>query len=52
MAQTETLRSFTSSSQARAAGFSTLSWLRAFTFAEHAARIDASNAITEREMRG
>lgn len=50
MTQIETLRSFTSSAQARAAGFSTLSWLRAFSFAEHTAQIDASNAITEKEM--
>ena len=52
MTNTEILRAFTSSAAARAAGFSTLQWLRAFTFAEHAARLDASNAITEHEMEG
>jgi hypothetical protein len=50
MANTQILRSFTSSAAARAAGFSTLQWLRAFSFAEHAARADTSNQITEREI--
>lgn len=37
------IRDYKSSAEARANGFSTLEWLRAFTFAEHAARIDNSN---------
>jgi hypothetical protein len=40
----EVLRTFQSSACARAAGYSTLAWYRAFTFEEHAKRIDISNA--------
>ena len=52
MEMSTNIRSFTSSAQARAAGFSTLQWLRAFTFAEHAARIDQNHTLTERELMG
>jgi hypothetical protein len=52
MTNTAILRSFASSAQARAAGYSTLEWLRAFSIAEHAARIEVSHAITDREMEG
>ena len=39
------IRDFAASAEARAAGFTTLQWLRAFTFAEHAARIDQNKAL-------
>ena len=35
-----TIRDCKTSEEARANGFSTLQWLRAFTFAEHSARKD------------
>lgn len=35
-----TIRDCKTSADARANGFSTIQWLRAFTFAEHAARED------------
>ena len=35
-----TIRDCKTAEEARANGFSTLQWLRAFTFAEHAARQD------------
>jgi hypothetical protein len=38
------VRQFNSSAEARAAGFSTIQWLRAFSFAEHAARIERDHA--------
>lgn len=47
MTTTQTLRTFASSSEARAAGFSTLQWLRAFTFTEHAARITRDAALRD-----
>jgi hypothetical protein len=50
MTKTEILRSFQDSATARVAGYSTLEWLRAFSTAEHTARIARSRAITEREM--
>jgi hypothetical protein len=38
------IRDFATSAEARAAGFTTLQWLRAFTFNEHAARIERDRA--------
>ena len=43
------IRDFKSSAEARAAGFSTLQWLRAFTFNEHAARIKRDRLLKEAE---
>ena len=39
------LRSFSDSDEAENAGFSRMQWLRAFSFAERAARQDAENAL-------
>lgn len=39
------LRTFNSSAEARAAGYSTLAWYRAFTFEEHVKRQDISNNL-------
>ena len=38
------IRAFASSAEARTAGFTTLRWLRAFSFNEHAARIAQDRA--------
>jgi hypothetical protein len=41
----KTARDFTSSAAAEAWGFRVIDWLRAFSFNEHAARIDADRAL-------
>jgi hypothetical protein len=45
MTKQATLRTFKSSSEARAAGFSTIEWLRAHSFKEHAEKIRISQAL-------
>lgn len=45
----KTAADFNSSAEARAAGFSTLAWLRAKTFNEHVARIERDRATTDKE---
>ncbi len=42
-----TLRTFQDSATARAAGFSTIQWLRAFSFNEHAAHIERARVMNE-----
>jgi len=44
-------RQFRTAADARAAGLSTLQWLRAFSFAEHAARIERDRAARETQFR-
>ena len=43
-------RDFASSAEAEANGFTVVQWLRAFTFNEHAARIDIDRALTEAKI--
>jgi hypothetical protein len=45
--RTAAIRTFNSSVEARAAGFSTIEWLRAFTFNEHCAFIDAERKVRD-----
>jgi hypothetical protein len=45
MTKQDQLRSFKDSSEAHAAGFSTIEWLRATSFKEHLRRINAAKKL-------
>jgi hypothetical protein len=48
--RTAAIRTFKTSAEARDAGFATIEWLRAFTFAEHCAFIDAERKSRSTEQ--
>ena len=50
MTLSNALRSFSSAADARAAGYSTIAWLRAFTHAEHQARIAREAEARQRDF--